>query len=201
MATVTRLYDDYTRAQQAVRSLEAAGIPSSDISIAASNAEGWYDKKVDRDLDGTDDRAEGAATGAGIGATVGGAAGVLTGLGLLAIPGVGPIVAAGWLASLAAGAVAGGATGGIIGALTQSGVSEDEAHVYAEGLRRGGSIVTVRTDEASKGRIESLLDNSAVDWRTRADTWRKDGWNKYDPAASPYTSDQVRAERGRYIGQ
>jgi hypothetical protein len=201
MATVTRLYDDYTKAQQAVRSLEAAGIPSSDISIAANNSEGWYDKTVDRDRDGVDDRAEGAATGAGIGATVGGAAGVLTGLGLLAIPGVGPIVAAGWLASLAAGAVAGGATGSIIGALSQAGVSEDEANVYAEGLRRGGSIVTVRTDDTSKARVESLLDSSAVNWRARSDNWRKEGWNKYDPAASPYTSDQVRTERGRYIGQ
>ncbi|MDF2119652.1 hypothetical protein PY365_29240 [Roseiarcaceae bacterium H3SJ34-1] len=201
MATVTRLYDDYAKAQQAVRSLEAAGIPSSDISIAASNSDGWYDKTIDRDRDGTDDRAEGAATGAGIGATVGGAAGVLTGLGLMAIPGVGPIVAAGWLASLAAGAVAGGATGGIIGALTQAGVSEDEANVYAEGLRRGGSIVTVRTNDSSTARVESLLDSSAVNWRTRSDSWRKEGWNRYDPAASPYTSDQVRAERSRYIGQ
>jgi hypothetical protein len=201
MATVTRLYDDYAKAQQAVRALEAAGIPSSDIAIAANNSEGWYDNTVDRDRDGADDRAEGAATGAGIGATVGGAAGVLTGLGIMAIPGVGPIVAAGWLASLAAGAVAGGAAGGIIGTLSQAGVSEDEANVYAEGLRRGGSIVTVRTNDSSTARVESLLDNSAVNWRTRSDSWRKEGWNKYDPAASPYTSDQVRAERGRYIGQ
>jgi hypothetical protein len=193
MATVTRLYDDYTQAEQAVASLEAAGIPASDISIAANNSEGWYDER-DRDSSNT-------AAGAGVGAAVGGAAGVLTGLGMIAIPGVGPIVAAGWLASLAAGAVAGGATGGIIGAMTEAGVSEDEANVYAEGLRRGGSIVTVRTSDSSTARVESILDSSAVNWRTRSDTWRKEGWNRYDPAASPYTSDQVRAERGRYIGQ
>jgi len=192
MATVTRLYDDYTQAQQAVHSLEAAGIPASDISIAANNAEGWYDG---RDRDGSN-----AAAGAGVGVAVGGAAGVLTGLGMIAIPGVGPIVAAGWLASLAAGAVAGGATGGIIGALTEAGVSEDEANVYAEGLRRGGSIVTVRTSDNSTARVESILDTSAVNWRTRSDTWRNDGWNRYDPAASPYTADQVRNERGRYLG-
>lgn len=198
MATVTRLYDDYSSAQKAVNSLETAGIPSSDISIAANNSEGWFDKKIDRDRDGTDDRAEGAGTGAGIGAGIGGAAGVLAGLGLLAIPGAGPIVAAGWLASLAAGAVAGGAAGGIIGALTESGVSEDEANVYAEGVRRGGAIVTVRTDEFSRSRVEGLLDSSAVNWRERADRWRKQGWNKFDPAAPAYTTDQVRSERDLY---
>jgi hypothetical protein len=65
---------------------------------------------------------------------VGGAVGLLAGLGLLAIPGIGPVVAAGWLVSTAAGAAAGGATGGLIGALTQAGVSEEDAHVYAEGV-------------------------------------------------------------------
>ncbi len=61
----------------------------------------------------------------------GGAAGVAAGLGLLAIPGIGPVAAAGWLASLAAGAVAGGATGGIIGALVESGTSKENAAIYA----------------------------------------------------------------------
>ena len=86
--------------------------------------------------------AEDAGKGAGIGAAVGGVGGLLTGLGLMAIPGVGPVVAAGWLAATAAGAVTGaavgGAAGGIIGGLTDAGVSEDDAHVYAEGVRRGG---------------------------------------------------------------
>src|SRR6188474_2723141 len=135
--TISRLYDRYSDAQKAVSGLEAAGVPHSDISIVANNSDNWYssDKKVDRDRDGVDDRAEGAGKGAGIGAGVGGAAGLLAGLGLLAIPGVGPVVAAGWLASTAAGAGAGALTGGIIGALTQAGVSEEDAHVYAEGVR------------------------------------------------------------------
>ena len=85
--TISRLYDNYADAQRAVRDLEAAGVPHSDISIVANNSEGWYsnDKKVDRDRDGVDDRAEGAGTGAGVGAGLGGAAGLLAGLGLLAI--------------------------------------------------------------------------------------------------------------------
>ena len=110
MTTISRLYDDYAAAQQAVRDLEAAGLSASEISIVASNADNWYQgrgkkrrDRVDTDHDGTDDRVEGAETGAGIGAAVGGTAGLLAGLGLLAIPGIGPVVAAGWLTATAAG--------------------------------------------------------------------------------------------------
>ena len=72
---------------------------------------------------------------------------LLAGLGLLAIPGVGPVVAAGWLVATAAGAAAGGLTGGIVGALTQAGVSDEDAQVYAEGVRRGGTLVTARVND------------------------------------------------------
>ena len=74
--TISRLYDRYADAQKAVSGLEAAGVSHSDISIVANNSDNWYDggKKVDRDRDGVDDRAEGAGKGAGIGAGVGGAA-------------------------------------------------------------------------------------------------------------------------------
>ncbi len=149
---ISKLYPTYERAQAAVRDLEAAGVASGDISIVSNNSDNWFSsngtpKRVDRDGDGVDDRAEGAGKGAGVGAAVGGAAGLLAGLGLLAIPGVGPVVAAGWLVATAAGAAAGGLTGGIIGALTQAGVSEEDAHVYAEGVRRGGTLVTARVDD------------------------------------------------------
>ena len=115
--TISRLYDNYSHAQAAVGRLEAAGVPHSDISIVANNSDGWFNgDKKDRDRDGVDDRAESAGKGAGIGAGVGGTAGLLAGLGLLAIPGLGPVVAAGWLAATAVGAAAGAATGGIVGA-------------------------------------------------------------------------------------
>jgi hypothetical protein len=204
MITISRLYDDYDTAARAVAELERAGIPHSDISIVASNAEGWYDRdgaavrrsgKVDRDRDGVDDRAEGAAAGAGIGAAAGGLAGLLAGLGLLAIPGLGPVVAAGWLASTALVAVAGGAAGGLIGALTQSGVSEEDAHIYAEGVRRGGTLVTARVPETDQQRYEAILDRSAVDIRERARLYEEGGWNRFDPNAPPYTADQIRRER------
>jgi hypothetical protein len=208
MITISRLYDNYDTAARAVAELERAGIPHSDISIIANNADGWYDRdhsivrttvrtsgKVDRDRDGVDDRAEGAAAGAGIGATAGGLAGLLAGLGLLAIPGLGPVVAAGWLASTALVAVAGGAAGGLIGALTQSGVSEEDAHIYAEGVRRGGTLVTARVPETDQQRYEAILDRSAVDIRERARLYEEGGWNRFDPNAPPYTADQIRRER------
>ncbi len=207
MITISRLYDDYATAARAVDELERAGIPRDDISIVSSNAEGWYgrdrttsgvDPAHDRDHDGRDDRAEGAAAGAGIGATIGGVAGLLAGLGLLAIPGIGPVVAAGWLASTAALAAAGGTAGGLIGALTQSGVSEDEANAYAEGVRRGGTLVTARVPEVDRARYEAILDRSAVNIGERSAMWERGGWNRFDPSAPAYTADEIRRERETY---
>ena len=156
MKTMTALFDDYEDAAQAVRALEAAGFEGDDISLVVST----YDDEVG-ETRADDEAAEGVGTGAGIGALVGGAGGLLAGLGALAIPGIGPVVAAGWLVSTAIGAVAGaavgGATGGIIGSLTGSGVHEQDAHVFAEGVRRGGSVVSVRTDEGRAGVVEDIF--------------------------------------------
>ena len=198
--TISRLYDTYPNAERAVRDLEAAGVSHSDISIVANNSDNWYsaDNKVDRDRDGVDDRAEGAGKGAGIGAGLGGAAGLLAGLGLLAIPGLGPVVAAGWLASTALGAAAGAATGGIVGALTEAGVSKDDAALYAEGVRRGGTLVTARVADADRARLDSVLNQSAVNLRDRSAAWQKAGWKTFDPSSKPYGADEVRRERELY---
>src|SRR6187200_2044481 len=185
--TISRLYDNHTDAQQAVRRLETAGVPHSDISIVANNSDSWFNgDKVDRDRDGVDDRAEGAGKGAGIGAGLGGAAGLLAGLGLLAIPGLGPVVAAGWLAATAVGAAAGAATGGIVGALTEAGVSNEDAHAYAEGVRRGGTLVSARVADADRTRLDSVLNESAINLRDRSAAWQKTGWKSFDPASAPY---------------
>lgn len=190
MRTISGLFDTRDQAHSAVRSLKDAGVRSEDISIVASNADGSYD------TDG-DDAAEGAGTGAGIGAAVGGAGGLLTGLGLLAIPGVGPVVAGGWLLSTvvgaAAGAVVGGATGGLIGALTDAGVDERDAHVYAEGVRRGGVLVTARVDDAQVDAAQAILRSSdGVDIGTRRRDYEAEGWTSFDEDAPPYQADPVR---------
>ena len=200
--TISRLYDNYTDAQRAVGRLEAAGVPHSEISIVANNSDNWFgaNKKVDRDRDGVDDRAEGAGKGAGIGAGLGGTAGLLAGLGLLAIPGLGPVVAAGWLASMAVGAAAGAATGGLIGALTEAGISKDDAHAYAEGVRRGGTLVSARVAEGDRTRLDGILNDSAVNLRDRSAAWQKTGGKTFDPASQPYGAEEVRKERQLYGG-
>jgi len=201
--TITRLYRSHAEAQSVVDALRAANVGERNISVLASNADEWHKGRTpaaypDKDFDGRDDRAEAAGAGAGIGAAVGGTVGALTGLGLLAIPGVGPIVAAGWLVATLAGAAAGGTTGGIIGALTQAGATPEEAEVYAEGLRRGGAVVSVRADDADRARVSGVMDRSSINVGARGTAYRQAGWNRFDAAASPYTAEQVRRERDLY---
>ena len=204
--TISRLYNNYPDAEAAIKALETAGVKHGDISVLASNADEWYKGNSgkpgtfpDRNLNNKDDRTEAAGAGAGMGAVAGGAVGVLAGLGLMAIPGVGPIVAAGWLVSTLAGAAAGGAAGGVIGALTQAGVGKDEANIYAEGLRRGGAVVSARVVDADAARLRTVMDRSAIQVTDRAADYRKSGWKTFDPSASPYTADQVRKERSQYM--
>ena len=199
--TVTRLFDSHTDALAAVRDLENAGIADDRISLVASNADNWHDSaRRDSDGDGESDAAEGAGKGATTGGLIGGGAGLLAGLGMLAIPGLGPVVAAGWLVSTAVGAAigaaAGGATGGILGALKDAGHTDEEAQVYAESVRRGGSLVCVRVDDDDAMRVEGMLQASrGVDAASRGPTYRQAGWQAFDQNASPYTADEVARER------
>lgn len=203
--TITRVYPDYAAADLAIKDLKKAGLKDSDISILASNAEGWHransgvvDPRHDKDLDGRDDRAEGAGTGGAVGAIAGGAAGVATGLGLIAIPGIGPVVAFGWLAAMAAGAVTGAAAGGIVGALVASGTSQENAEIYAEALRRGGAIVTARVPSDQEGPFLVIMDNSAMTPANLEASYRRDGWEGFDASAPHYTSEQARRQRESY---
>ena len=111
-------------------------------------------------------------------------------------PGVGPVVAAGWLVATAAGAATGALTGGIIGALTQAGVSEEDAHVYAEGVRRGGTLVTARVPDGDASRLESILDRSSLRTNDLRSSYSKSGWKPFDEKAKPYSPDEVRQYRG-----
>jgi len=202
--TITRLYDDYSTASAAVRDVEAMGLSSKDISLIASNATNSDGKpkktKHDRDGNGVDDPVEGAEMGAGIGAALAGGAGLLAGMGVMAIPGLGPVIAAGWLASAGLGAVAGAAAGGIIGALTQAGVSQEEAAIYVEGVRRGGTLLSAQVPLEDRARYEAILDRSAVDINDRREAYRKAGWSGYNPNGLPLTAEQIRGERETSFG-
>jgi len=185
--TITKLFDNYADAQKAVEDLRAFGIPESDISLVASAPADVGDHDAAAD-ELASEAGRDASKGAGIGGVLGGAGGLAAGLGLLAIPGLGPVVAAGWLISTAvgaaAGAAAGGAAGGIIGALTQAGVSEEDAHVYAEGVRRGGALVSARIEDDEANAAESILRAaSTVDVTERRAAYRAEGWLAFDATA------------------
>lgn len=125
--------------------------------------------------------------GAAVGGIAGGGAALLAGLGIIAIPGIGPLVAAGWLATAMAGAGAGAVAGGLLGSLTSSGVAESDAHVYAEGVRRGGTIVTVRTEQDRMGLAADIMTaHKPVNTAAREADYRATGWQGYaetDPAS------------------
>ena len=186
--TITRMYDNYDDGVRAVTALENAGIAASDISLVSNSGQNRAatDETTGDTTTGTH-AGTGAGTGATLGTVVGGGAGLLAGLGALAIPGIGPLVAAGWLVATLAGAGVGATAGGLIGSLTGAGVSHEDAHVYAEGVRRGGTLVTVRAEETDADRVEELLGlHPHVDVSTRAQTYRAEGWQKFDENAGPY---------------
>jgi hypothetical protein len=190
MTMLSRVYDSYGQARSAVADLERAGVPPSEISLVANK----HVSKEHADVG----EVPAAAKGAGIGAAAGGAAGLLAGIGLLAIPGLGPVVAAGWFASLAAGAAAGAAGGGIVGALVDAGESNEHAHVYSEAVRRGGTLVTVRIADAEAGRIQAILDrHQPIDPVIRRSDYQREGWETFDPAAPPYRPSDAEIQRIR----
>jgi hypothetical protein len=108
---------------------------------------------------------------------------------MLAIPGIGPVVAAGWLAATGAGVLAGGAAGGIIGGLTQLGVSREHAHVYAESIRRGATLVTARVPDSERGRYKAIMDRDAINVEERGAALRRSGWKEFDENAPVYAGE------------
>jgi hypothetical protein len=196
--TLSALYDNVTDAQNAVRDLVNNGFARENISVVATDPAGEY-ARYEGEAFTEGETLDGAATGA----VLGGMAGLVVGLAALAIPGVGPVLAAGPLASalVAAGVGAGigAAAGGLIGALIDMGVDEEQATYYAEGVRRGGTLVTLQTDDPRVDEAMDILDSyDPVDLEERVSHWQEYGWQGYDPNAEPYTVDEIERERARY---
>ncbi|MEO8391977.1 MAG: YsnF/AvaK domain-containing protein [Chloroflexota bacterium] len=152
--SVIALYHDFESARQAVEALVDAGFKRDDISIVASDADQKYASELK--VSGKDNDVK-SGQGARFGAVVGG----LVGLGVALIPGIGPVLAAGPLAAAVMtgiGVAAGAATGGVAAGLIDLGMPEAEAHKYAEGIRQGGTLVTVNLDKDEHvARAESIL--------------------------------------------
>ncbi len=203
--TVVGLFDDFQDAQNVVRDLTAAGFRRESISIAANKtASGYTGDGTDFGASASDSPAANAAgKDATVGAGVGGVVGLLVGLGLLAIPGVGPVLAAGPIAAAlgmgAAGAGIGAAAGGLIGGLTHLGVPKEHAEYYAEGVRRGGTLVTVDApDNQAQQAVDIMNGNGAVDIDTRGAAYRTGGYTGYSESASPYAMEDITRERDTY---
>ena len=155
---VVGLFRNQTDAERGIQRLKQSGFNENQIGVALR------DRSQQKELaEGTGTQvAEGAATGAISGGVLGGVIGLLAGVGALAIPGVGPIIAGGTLASTLAGAGIGAAAGGLLGALVGMGIPEEDAKHFDEGFRAGGTLVTVnagnRADEARICLFESGAD-------------------------------------------
>lgn len=144
--SVYGIYSNRSQLELAVEQLKTAGYRNTDISVLFPHNEGSKDFAIKNSTKAP----EGAAAGAGAGAVVGGALGWLAGIGALAIPGVGPFIAAGPIMAALAGAGVGGAVAGITGALIGLGVSEYEAKRYAGRLEKGGILLSVHSSNSDE---------------------------------------------------
>jgi len=177
MSVITRVYDSYSDARRATDAVNGLGLLEVDAALAGNESFKTHHESYQSP---THDDATGTGTGAGIGAVVGGGAGMLAGLGMLAIPGIGPLVAAGWLAATAVGAAGGAVAGGVIGAVADMGIAEADVPVYSEAVRRGAILVTARFPEQHRDAVELALGGGSgndIDQRRRdyeAEGWRAD---------------------------
>ncbi|MCU0493600.1 MAG: DUF2382 domain-containing protein, partial [Chloroflexaceae bacterium] len=216
--TVVGLFDNFSEAQSVVQDLVSNGFSRDHISVVANDRSQTVD--TSREVGESNTAAEGAGAGAVGGTVVGGAVGLLVGLGVLAIPGIGPVLAAGPLVAAigtpaavagatALGAGLGAAAGGLVGGLIGAGVPEDEANYYAEGVRRGGTLVSVTTDDDSMAdrAYNVMRQHNAVDIKDRGATYRESGWSRFDPDSGPYnpgnevySDDQNKWEESSKVG-
>lgn len=148
------------QATQVVDRLKAAGFTGTDISVLMSDKSGTKGFAVDNETKAP----EGAATGAGTGALLGGGLGWLAGIGALAIPGLGPFIAAGPIMAALSGAAVGGAVGGVTGALIGMGIPEFEAKRYEGKVKGGHALISVHSeDSAETARAKAIFEAASAE--------------------------------------
>lgn len=154
------IYQNQANAEAAIDHLRSAGFRNTDISVLFPDNEGTKDLAISKATKAP----EGAATGGISGGIIGGALGWLAGIGALAIPGIGPFIAAGPIVAVLSGIGVGGALGGLIGALTGLGVPEYEAKRYEGRIRKGGILLSVHCDNLDwVKRAKSMLEQSGAE--------------------------------------
>ena len=154
-----------SQAEQIVERLQSSGFPSSEISILLPETDGNHDIGHVKATKAP----EGATTGVAAGGVTGGVLGLLAGIGALAIPGVGPLIAAGPIVAALTGAAVGGTTGGIVGGLIGLGIPEIEAKRYEEKLKSGNYLIAVHTDnDDQEDRAEQIFKDAGAEDVTTA---------------------------------
>jgi hypothetical protein len=154
------IYSSYAAVDEAVDNLQSGGFRNTDISVLFPENVGTKDFAVEKGTKAP----EGTATGATTGAIIGGGLGWLAGIGALAIPGVGPFIAAGPIVAALAGVGAGGAVGGIMGALIGMGIPEYEAKRYEGRIKSGGILLSVHSDNSEwTKRAKQILENTGAE--------------------------------------
>ena len=154
------IYRTREMVEHAVEEMKKADFRNADISVLFPEGGGTKEFAVEKETKAP----EGATTGAGTGAVVGGALGWLAGIGLLAIPGVGPFIAAGPIMAALAGAGAGGLAGGIAGALIGIGIPEYEAKRYEGRIKEGGILLSVHADDSAwKNKGKDILKHTGAE--------------------------------------
>jgi uncharacterized membrane protein len=148
--TVVGVFDSPNHAEMALNELKDQGLSPDQISVVARDTRDAHDLAERTDVD---EGIGGAGTGAVLGGITGGIVGWLIGIGALAIPGIGPVVAAGALATTLGGAAVGAAAGGLLGALVDMGVPEEEARTYEDFVRQGSILLTVQANSDDEARL------------------------------------------------
>lgn len=144
--SVIGILETQTQAEAAVADLQTNGISSGEISVLFPDKQGTKDFAHEHHTKAP----EGAIAGVGAGGVIGGTIGLLAGIGALAIPGVGPLIAAGPLMATLSGAAAGATVGGVAGALVGLGIPEIQAKAYEGKIRGGNILVAVHTDDSER---------------------------------------------------
>ncbi len=183
--TVTGLFETYEEADTAINALHERGISDEQISVIAR-------EYIIRRHYGEDENAveAGTVSGAVTGTFLGGLTGLFAGLTAIFVPGLGTVLTAGTLVtvlgSTAAGAGIGAVGGGLIGALVGAGVPEEDAHFYAEGVKRGGILVLADLPEARAAEAQrALFEAGAADVDEVRGAWKESGWRRFDTSAPP----------------
>ena len=154
------IYNSRSHAENAVNRIVAGGFTNNDISVLLSDAQSSKDFAHEKDTKAP----EGVTVGVGAGGAVGGTLGLLAGIGALAIPGVGPLIAAGPIMGALAGLGVGGAVGGLIGALVGMGIPEYEAKRYEGRVKSGGVLLSVHCDTSDEiSRAKELLKETGAE--------------------------------------